>query len=239
MPAKNSKATVTTKATPASVKTKAEQKKKIEESESEDDEVEINDSDNETDSSSESEEDTKTKAKKPKVKLSFEEITNKIEEHQEHTKALTKEIAELEKEVSSLQKEKNKYERLITSLMKELHKSHTDEVSHASKTKPKSGRKGNVNGGFNKEVPVPEPLRKYLGLEQGAAMARPKVMSALNNKLKEDGCKEGQVTTLSKSVVTALGLPKKDIGREIKFGEFQKWLASFYATPVDEEDNEE
>lgn len=210
-----------------------EKQKVIEESEDN-----TNSSENESSSESSSEEDCKpNKNNKLKVKQTFDEISVIFGKTQKDIKEITTKINELEKEISILHKQKNKLERSIHSTIKDFNKAHTDEVSQASKIKSKSKRKGNVNGGFNKEIPVPEQIRNYIGIDKDVMMSRPKVMSALNNKLKEDGCKLGQNTTLNKSVVASLGLNKKDIGRVIKFGEFQKWLASFYTTV--QEENEE
>lgn len=70
-------------------------------------------------------------------------------------------------------------------------------------------------------------------------MARPKVMSALNNKLSELNLKSGHNTTLDKATSKALGIDKtiaKQLGIYedesekivIKFGKFQTFLAWFY-----------
>jgi hypothetical protein len=53
-------------------------------------------------------------------------------------------------------------------------------------------------------------------------------MSALNNKFCELKLKNGQITKLDKDTAKALGLGKEDDGKEIKFTEFQSFLASFY-----------
>jgi hypothetical protein len=53
-------------------------------------------------------------------------------------------------------------------------------------------------------------------------------MSALNNKFSELKLKNGQTTTLDKSTAKALGLGKEGDGKEIKFTEFQSFLATFY-----------
>ena len=68
-------------------------------------------------------------------------------------------------------------------------------------------------------------------------MARPKVMSALNNKFTELKLKDGQNTTLDKSTAKALGLGKTGEGKVIKFTEFQTFLASFYPKAVETEVN--
>lgn len=218
-------------------KAKGSKSKKIEESDQESDEQEELDeqdlsdeqSDQEQTSESEDEDQTESEEKKPKekkTKESFEELTKKLETSQSGIKEIEKEIKELEKQIEAKKKLTREHERLVTSISKILLKTHNDEVSKALKSKPK--RKGNVNGGFNKEQPVPEILREFLGLDSGACMARPKVMSALNNKFSDLNLKKGQITTLDKSTAKALGLGKEGDGKEIKFTEFQSFLASFY-----------
>jgi predicted RNase H-like nuclease (RuvC/YqgF family) len=184
----------------------------------------------------ESESETDDKDKKPKEKKSkdsFDELTKKLETLRTDIKDVNKEISELEKQLKTKEKSRNEFERQVNGIVKILGKTHIDEVNKARKEKPK--RKGNVNGGFNKESPVPELLVKFLGLTEGACMARPKVMSALNNKFSELGLKNGQLTTLDKPTSKALGLGKDGDGKVIKFTEFQSFLAGFYPKKEDKE----
>ncbi len=218
-------------------KSKAKATKKaavVEESDSEEVEVQAEaevEAESEDESDDESEEeadaaDAKGKKKEKKQKESFEDLTKRIDTHRTEMKNIDKEISELEKTLKTKEKERNEHERQLNSALKLLSKTHSDEVTKALKERPK--RKGNVNGGFNKEQPVPEVLRSFLGLAEGAAMARPKVMSALNNKFTELKLKDGQNTTLDKATAKALGLGKTGEGKVIKFTEFQTFLASFY-----------
>jgi hypothetical protein len=171
------------------------------------------------------------KPKEKKSKESFEELTKKLDTLQASIKDVEKEIRELEKQTDTKEKLRRDYERQVNQISKILLKTHNDEVTKALKNKPK--RKGNVNGGFNKEHPVPETLRVFLGLAKDTNMSRPKVMSALNNKFSELGLKNGQTTTLDKQTSKALGFGAET--KEIKFTEFQSFLASFYHK---EENNE-
>ena len=121
------------------------------------------------------------------------------------------------------EKVRNDFERQRNRLYSVLSKSHDDEIKRVKKEKPK--RKGNKNGGFNKESPVPPKLVKYLGLEEGIELSRPKVMSLLNDKFKTEGLKQGKITTLDKNTSKLL---EKDENREIKFTGFQSFLKEFY-----------
>jgi predicted RNase H-like nuclease (RuvC/YqgF family) len=161
-----------------------------------------------------------------KKKESFDEMIKKIEKLKISVKETDKEINELEKNIKSKEKIRNDYEKQINNIFKLLNKAHYDEVNKARKEKKK--RKGNINGGFNKESLVPEILANFLNIPSETYMSRPKVMSALNNKFNELKLKNGQNTILNEAVVNELKLPKEYEGQIIKFTEFQAFLASFY-----------
>ncbi len=165
-----------------------------------------------------------------KKKETFVDLVNKLEATRINMKNTQKEINNLKLLVKTKEKEYNDFEKQCNNVLKLLTKSHTDEVNKVRKERPK--RKGNVNGGFNKEHPVPEILINFLGLPEGTCLSRPKVMSALNNKFTQLGLKNGQNTTLDKATSKALKLNKEDECRVIKFTEFQSFLASFYPKKV-------
>ncbi len=204
-------------------------KAKVVEEHSDEEEQQADSDDSDSDDESESESETEAKDKKTKEKKqkeSFEDLTKRIDSLQETKKTVDKEISELEKQLKTKQKEYDNCERELKSALKLLSKTHNDEVTKAIKARPK--RKGNVNGGFNKLETVPSVLREFLGFEKDTQMARPKLMSALNNKFNELGLKKGQDTTLDKKTAKALGLGKDGEGRVIKFTEFQSFLADFF-----------
>ena len=196
-----------------------------------------NDSDdinNESDleSVSDSEQDKKSKDKKNKE--SFEELTKKLDKIQNSIKIVDKEISETEKHLKVKEKLRNDYERQRNSILKILSKTHKDEITKAQK-EGKTTRKGNINGGFNKDQPVPEILKRFLGLSPDAVMKRPQVMSLLNSKFTELKLKQGQETKLNKATVKELELDNSWDGKVIKFTEFQTFLKQFY--PSKEEKN--
>jgi hypothetical protein len=163
----------------------------------------------------------KPKEKKPKE--SFQDLTSKLAQLTVEIKEVDGQINEIEKSLKAKEKEKTDLERQRNKIFSLLDKSHEDDIRRAQKEKPK--RRGNKDGGFNKEQPVPPKLIKYLGLDSDIKMSRPKVMSLLNNKFKEDGLKEGQKTTLNKDVAKILG---QKTGRTIEFTEFQSFLKELY-----------
>lgn len=202
--------------------------KKVEEVSDEEIESDNNsedDSNNTSESESESENKEK-KTKEKKVKESFEELTKKLEILQSNMKDVEKEITDLQKQIESRVKYTRDLKRQMNSINKIFLKTHNEEVIRALKSKPK--RKGNINGGFNKELPIPVVLCKFLNLPEETCMARPKVFSGLNNKLTELGLRNGQNITIDKSTAKALCLGEEYYNKQIKFNEFQSFLASFY-----------
>ncbi len=193
----------------------------VEDVASESEESEFEESDNESQDGDDVQVAGASKEKKPKktwqeVATEWEKVTSDLKENETKHK-------ELQEALHKNEKARNELERQRNRLYGALAKSHDEEVKRVAKEKPK--RKGNKDGGFNKETPVPPKLVKYLGLEDGVHMARPKVMSLLNDKFKADGLKNGQTTVLDKNAAKALG---KEKDREIKFTEFQSFLKEFY-----------
>jgi hypothetical protein len=125
-------------------------------------------------------------------------------------------IATMEKDLIAKEKQRNKLFGLYPKAME-------DKIKLALKEKPK--RTGNKEGGFNKISPIPPKLIKYLGLEKDAQLPRPQVVKQLNQKFKDGGMKDGQVTTLNKEAADALG---KEEGRKIELYGFQTFLKEFY-----------
>ena len=223
-------AKITPKITKNTKPTEVIEKKVLEEKKVIDDDEEDSDEDDEDEDDDEEEGDEKKmKEKKSKEKKSFAELATEFEKISDDIKTVETEIREAEKEMKAKEKRKLDLERQRGKIFAQFHKSHDDDVKKALKEKPK--RKGNKDGGFNKELPVPPKLIKFLGLEAGVMMSRPRVMSAINDKFKSEGLKQGQTTTLDAKNATLLG---KEKGRVIEFTGFQSFLKEFYeeAFPV-------
>lgn len=189
--------------------------------------AEDNDSEN-SESSDDSEDDdvkvvSTSKEKKPK-KLWKEVVIewDKLNHDQKENEAKHKEFLEA---IHKNEKIRNELERQRNRLYSILLKSHDEEIKRISKEKPNRKKNKNRNNGILKETPVPHKLIKYLGLEDGVQMSRPQLTHLLNDKFKEDGLKEGQITRLDKKTAIALG---KDIGRVIEFTGFQQFLKEIY-----------
>ena len=192
-------------------------------------EVDNNDSESSSDesdsNSSDNEDNVKivNVSKDKKLKKTWQEVAIEWDKIALDIKEIETKHKELQESLHKNEKIRNDLERQRNRLYNVLSKSHDDEIKRVKKEKPK--RKGNKEGGFNKETPVPPKLIKYLGLEEGTELSRPKVMSLLNDKFKQDGLKKGQITTLDKNTAKSLG---KDENREIKFTGFQSFLKEFY-----------
>ena len=225
------------KGKPVETKTNASKKeekvmiKEVDEDDDEDDDDEDDDDDDDDDDDEDNDEEedevdgkqTEGDKKEKKAKKTWDEISNEWDQNCTSLKENEVEYKALLEKVRVNQKTRAELDRKRNTLYSLMSKSKDDEVKKASKLKPK--REGNKNGGFNREKPVPKVLVKYLGLDDGVSMSRPKLMSALTAKFKAAGLKTGQTTTLDKITAKALG---KENGRVIAFTGFQPFLAEFF-----------
>ena len=175
-----------------------------------------------------SDEDTDEKPKEKKAKESYDELTKHVEEILSKKATLHKKRGELETEMKQIQRDFNECERELKKVLKEKDARHVDDVHRARKEGGKKKRSGNVSAGIMEAKPIPEPLRKFIGLSEDTRMTLPKLMSAMTNKLVDTKQKQGQTAFLSKETLKALGLPTSDAPKEIKFTEMMAFLASFY-----------
>jgi hypothetical protein len=201
--------------------------------ESDNEVVDESDSDNEPEEA-EAEIEVEVPESMEKKQLTFETV------YEEFTN-IRKEIGILESKKSELILEHEKSLKEITSDLKKkiteekklyltFPKLYKKDLQLAKKERRK--RNGENKGGFNKETEVPETLRKFLEIEEGTKLARPKVMSLLNEKFKELGLKKGQEVELDKKTAKKFGLKE---GHVIGFTEFQRFIADQYpkTTSVD------
>jgi len=170
-------------------------------------------------------EEVKTKDKK---KETHAQIMTKINSYTSDIAKIDKEITEDKKQMLVKEKTRRDLDKQRNKLIALLPKAEEESFIRGKKEKPK--RKGNSNSGFNKLTNVPKVLVDYLNLDENKQFTRPAIMSALNTKFKDDGLKNGQVTTLTKEVSNKLGFGNKYEKKEIKFNEFQKFLAEIYAS---------
>jgi len=190
--------------------------KEIIEDEEEDDVVDEDEDEDDEDG----EENTDTKKKEKKPKKTFVEVFAEFENKNEEIKQKEILISETEKTLKSLKNEKDKLDRERNKLVAQFEKAHEDDLTKASKDKP-SKRNGNPNGGFNRKYKVPGPILKFCKLVDGVEMNYPELMSILNDKFKEGGMKEGQLTVLN---ADAAKIFKKEKGHVIKFGEIMTFI---------------
>jgi hypothetical protein len=180
------------------------------------------DSDNNiSNSESEVEEVVVKKNKEKKEKKSVIELLEPVDNIKKKLKEKKLSISILEKEIIDLEKQ-------LFNILSQIEISHTSEIKNIQKESKISKRKGNPNGGFNKPVPVPEPLRKLFKLEKDAELPRTQVVSLFHTELKNRELKKGQNAILDKKIVKELGIDKSYENSEISFGEFQTFIAKFY-----------
>lgn len=136
-------------------------------------------------------------------------INTMIKEHQSKRKAFYKDVSRIIKDVSS-----------FTSKLDKIHEK-DNKVKRKNKKSEKTGKSG-----FNKPLPVPEQLAKYMDLEDDVEMSRPQLLKMLNAKFQEDGFKDGSTTTITSSkAAKKLGVEK---GFVIKSKEYHTFIASYF-----------
>jgi hypothetical protein len=180
---------------------------------------------------SDSDEEEAEKPKEKKSKDSYDELTKRVDEILTKKAALHKKRGELDNELKQVQRDFNECERDLKKILKEKDARHIDDVNRARK-EGKKKRTSNVSAGIMEPKPIPETLRKYLGMPEDARLTLPKLMSAMNNKFTETKQKQGQSAFLTKETLKALGLSTSDAPREIKFTEMMAFVASFYPKKV-------
>lgn len=217
----------------ASKSAKSENKKQIEieqidsdcENDSGNEEIEDSDSDGEIENQENQElEEPETSEKKVHT---FESIIEELSTVRRDISGLESDKIQLtndyEKQLKDINTDIKKKRSEENKLNANLPKIHKKEITIAKKERRK--RNGENKGGFNKETSVPENLRKFLELEENTMLARPKVMSLLNEKFKELGLKKGQEVELDKKTAKKFGLKE---GHVIGFTEFQRFIADQY-----------
>lgn len=192
----------------------------------------IDDDSEEVEESDDDKSKSDTKIKEKKHKPLFIDLMVSINLDTEEIKILKKEIIDNKKSLEVKEKKLNNLEKQRDNNIKQLTKSHHEDIIKISKEKKKR-KVGSSVSGFNQEKPIPEILIKFLGLEPGTSLSRPKVFSAFNNKFKELNLKNGQNTTLDKATVKALCLNESYEGKVIPFNEVQTFLATFYQIKTD------
>jgi hypothetical protein len=188
-------------------------------------------SDNEIDENQLSEdeievEETEHKALKPKqtsLEL-FDEYTQMLEGIETLDSSFSEKKKVYEKDEKEYLSNRKKLQKEIDLHMKKFSKIFKHDMTKVYKTR-KTGNSG--KGGFNKPYPVPSVLRLFLELEEGSLHTRPTITRLLNNKFKDLGFRsEGKVIIINdKKVAKTLGV---DYKHEIKFNEYQGFIAKFY-----------
>ncbi len=205
--------------------------KKIDEhiSDEEIEEIEVEEAD-ETD-------ETKTKGKKLKEDEIFDLVVSTFND------IISTEAAFAEKEKNFLQSQKEfqvqrkKQIRSFETYMKRFDKMYRTSMEKQKNKKPRDTTNAG-KGGFNKKAPVPEILRKYLGLEDDEEYSRPEITNLLNTKFKEAGLykvrketnesgkeRDIKVIVLDKSTAKKLG---RTTDEEIRSKDIQTFIKTFY-----------
>ena len=176
---------------------------------------------------SESEEVVKPDMKDVKSKNTSQDTYNELETMINNID--TNYTAFIEKE-KAYEKERKEYNMTVKKEHKELlviFKKFTKNYQNDMLKLNKPRKTNNCGkGGFNKLVPVPPKLIKYLELEDGAMLTRPAITRVLNDKFKLDNFRNGKdIKITSRKAAKILGC-KYNI--TISFSNFQGFIKKFY-----------
>ena len=182
-------------------------------------------------------EEAKTKGKKLKEDEVFDLVFSTFND------IVSTEAAFVEKEKAFLQTQKEfgiqrkKQIRLFETYIKRFDKMYRTGIDKQKNKKPRDTTNAG-KGGFNKKAPVPEILRKYLGIESDDEYSRPEITNLLNTKFKEAGLykvrKETNETGKERDIkIIILDKPTaKKLGRttdeEIRSKDIQTFIKTFY-----------
>lgn len=157
----------------------------------------------------------------------FDKGANEYFELLDSFQEVQKEEVEILAKLKEVQAKRKKMFTEIKRSFTKLNKTKSDVLRKALKQKRK--RKGGTSGGFNAEKPVPGPLIKYLELDDGTELSRPKVVSLLHKKFSEKGLKDEDNrhnTVLDKEAAKILG---GKVGQNINMlTDFQKFVKQIY-----------
>ena len=179
----------------------------------------------------------KTKGKKLKEDDVYELVSSTFNE------IVSTEAAFAEKEKAFLQTQKEfqvqrkKLIRSFETYMKRFDKMYRANIEKQKNKKPRDTTNAG-KGGFNKKAPVPEILRKYLGLENDDEYSRPEITNLLNTKFKEAGLykvrketsesgkeRDIKIIVLDKATAKKLG---RTTDEEIRSKDIQTFIKTFY-----------
>lgn len=158
------------------------------------------------------------------------ELINLIESYENINESFNEKFKQFESDKKEHDSAEKKIMRNINNVIARINKV---VVHDYSKKKPRNTTNAG-KGGFNKPLPVPEILRKFIGINDDELMSRPQVTKLLNQKFqelelmkkeKDDNDKTIKIIILDK--VTAKKLHRTN-GDKIRTKDIQTFISQFY-----------
>ena len=173
-----------------------------------------------------------------KKRFSVKEFHQLIFNNLEEIDLIESEIKELEQKYfddkKELIKKKTKLSKEINNTKKKLFSQFDREIVLASKEKRK--RKGPNTGGIMKVKKWPKVFMDYMELDEDIKMSRPQLVSALNEKFKKDGFRQGKDIKLNKKTAKLFG---KKVDKDNKYLITFRGLQTFISEVVNKEKEKE
>ncbi len=178
--------------------------------------------------------DSETLVDDKKKKLTTPELVTElmtlIESYESINESFNEKFKQFETEKKEHDSAEKKIMRNINNVIGRINKI---IVHEHSKKKPRNTTNAG-KGGFNKPLPVPEILRKFIGINDDELMSRPQVTKLLNQKFqelelmkkeKDDNDKIIKVIILDKATAKKLN---RTNGDKIRTKDIQTFISQFY-----------
>ena len=158
------------------------------------------------------------------------ELMSLIESYEHNNETFNAKFKQFETDKKEHDSNEKKIMRNINNIISRINKVIVHEYS---KKKPRNTTNAG-KGGFNKPVPVPEILRKFIGINEDELMSRPQVTKLLNQKFqeldllkkeKDENDKIIKIITLDKATAKKL---QRTNGDKIRTKDIQTFISQFY-----------
>ncbi len=158
------------------------------------------------------------------------ELMSLIEAYESNNEAFNEKFKQFESDKKEHDSAEKKIMRNINNIISRINKV---IVHEHSKKKPRNTTNAG-KGGFNKPLPVPEVLRKFIGINEDELMSRPQVTKLLNQKFqeldlmkkeKDDNDKVIKIIILDKATAKKL---HRTNGDKIRTKDIQTFISQFY-----------
>lgn len=158
------------------------------------------------------------------------ELVSLVQAYESNNETFNEKFKQFESDKKEHDSSEKKIMRNINNIITRINKV---IVHEHSKKKPRNTTNAG-KGGFNKPLPVPEVLRKFIGINEDELMSRPQVTKLLNQKFqeldlmkkeKDDNDKVIKIIILDKATAKKL---HRTNGDKIRTKDIQTFISQFY-----------